>query len=172
MQLIYPTIQYKDSYLHAIEEADKDTNPFLTTIAGPKHNQSFEEFLKEKIDQANGMHLPEGWVPATELWLVDNEEFIGTVNIRHFLTEHLLRIGGHIGYWIRPTKRRIGYGKKILQLALAEAKRLGISKVLVTCDDTNIASAKIIEANGGVLENAVEVGEGHPKKRRYWISLS
>lgn len=172
MQLVYPSLQYKDSYFKAVEEAKHEVNPFMTTIARPLANQPFEAFVKAKNDQSQGFNLPEGWVPATELWLVDNDEVIGTVNIRHFLTEQLLRVGGHIGYWIRPSKRQMGYGKKILELALPQAKRLGIDKVLVTCDDTNIGSQKIIEANGGILENTVEIEEGHPKKKRYWINLA
>lgn len=93
------------------------------------------------------------------------------VNIRHSLTEHLLKIGGHIGYWIRPSKRNMGYGKKILAFSLPEAKKLGISKILVTCNDNNLSSRRIIEENGGILENIVENSKDHPLKRRYWITM-
>ena len=171
MQLVYPSVQYKASYLAAVEEAKNEVNPFLTTIAKPKDNQPFEEFVKGKTQQSQGLNLPEGWVPATELWLIDNDELIGTVNIRHFLTDHLLQLGGNIGYYIRPSQRKKGYGKEILKLGLAHAKRMGLTKVLLTCDDTNIASQKIIEANGGVLENIIPTEEGHPNKKRYWINL-
>ena len=106
-------------------------------------------------------------MPATALWLVDNGEFIGSLSLRHRLNENLLKMGGHIGYSIRPSARKRGYGTKILELALPIAKSLGIDKVLVTCDDDNTGSAKIIEKNGGVLENKVE-HEGK-LKRRYWI---
>lgn len=170
MLLIIPSIQYKDSYLEAIEEAKNETTD--TIIEKPKEGQPFDEFVKNKIEEAKGLHLPEGWVPATELWLIDDHEFIGRINIRHSLTEHLLKIGGHIGYWIRPSKRNMGYGKEILKLALPEAKKLGITEVLLTCDDTNIGSQRIIEANGGVLENTVDNGSDHPRKRRYWITQS
>lgn len=169
MILITPSIKYKESYLEAVREGANETG--LTRISKPQERQVFEEFIKNKVEEAKGLHLPEGWVPATELWLIDNEEFIGWVNIRHSLTEHLLKIGGHIGYWICPSKRNVGYGKMILQLALPEAKKLGIAKVLVTCDDTNLGSRKIIEANGGVLENIVDNGIENPKKRRYWIEV-
>lgn len=63
----------------------------------------------------------------------------------------------------------MGFGNKILEQALSEAKKLGIKKVLLTCDDDNIGSAKIIEGNGGVLENKIDV-EGKTK-RRYWIEI-
>ncbi|HEX7042315.1 MAG TPA: GNAT family N-acetyltransferase [Patescibacteria group bacterium] len=171
MQLVFPSIQYKDSYLQAVNEADVERNPFITTIARPRKDQPFEDFVKSQIDKSNGLNLPEGWVPATELWLIDNNEVIGTVNIRHFLTDPLLRTGGHIGYYIRPSKRMHGYGKAILALGLEQAKRLGLDKVLLTCDETNVGSSKIIEENGGVLENIVDTEPNHPRKKRYWITI-
>ena len=110
-------------------------------------------------------------MPQTTYWLIDNDEFIGRVSIRHTLTESLLKEGGHIGYDIRPSKRNMGYGKRILELSLPKAKELEIDKVLVTCNETNTGSKKIIEANGGILENSIEMGEGKPAKLRYWILL-
>ncbi len=117
------------------------------------------------------MNLPEGRVAASEFWLIDKDEFIGRVSVRHMLNDCLFKIGGHIGYYIRISKRKKGYGKAILKLALQKAKQLGILKVLVTCDVGNTASQKVIEANCGVLENIVETGENSPKKRRYWIKI-
>lgn len=169
MELVPPTTKYQQSYLQAVDEGKNETG--VTLISKPKESQSFEEFVKQKREEAQGLHLPEGWVPATELWLIDKDEFIGWVNIRHHLSEFLLKIGGHIGYWIRPSKRHIGYGKAILKLSLYEAKKLGITKALVTCDDTNMNSRKIIQSNGGILENIVDNGEDHPAKRRYWITI-
>ncbi len=169
MQLVAPSINYQESYFQALDEAEHEMGDTLLTA--PVENESFVMFVNHLLEHAKGLHLPEGWVPTTELWLIDRDEFIGRVNIRHQLTKHLLKIGGHVGYWIRPSKRKMGYGKTILKLALPEAKKLGITKVLVTCDDTNIGSQKIIEANGGILENIVDAGEGNPKKRRYWIVI-
>ena len=96
--------------------------------------------------------------------------FIGWLDIRHSLTEHLREIGGHIGYAIRPSERGKGYGNKILELALPKAQELGIKDVLITCDADNTPSAKIIEKNGGVFENIKTTSDGVPK-RRYWINL-
>lgn len=168
MKLIIPSTKYQQSYLKAVYEGKNETGS--TLISRPKNGQSFEKFVKNKVEEAKGLHLPKGWVPATELWLIDDDKFIGWVNIRHSLTEHLFKIGGHIGYWIRPSERNKGYGKKILKLAVFEATKLGITKILITCDETNIWSRKIIEAIGGILENVVSNGNGHPQKRRYWIS--
>jgi predicted acetyltransferase len=112
-----------------------------------------------------GRDLPRGHVPSTELWLVDGEVYLGRVSIRHALTEHLRRIGGHIGYVIRPSRRREGHGTRILQLALPHAHALGIDPALVTCDSDNIASRKIIEAAGGVLDTSIDVD-----KLRFWVA--
>lgn len=168
MKLIIPSISFQKNYLQAIDEAKNETG--ITVISKPSGGQSFKEFVKNKRNQSKGLNLPPGYVPNTELWLIDNSEFIGTTNIRHILNDHLLKIGGHIAYWIRPSKRMMGYGTAILKLALDEARKLGIDKILVTCDDTNSGSRKIIETNGGVLENIVKNGKNNPKKRRYWIT--
>ncbi len=165
-----PSVKYQKSYLQALEEGEGEVS--RTLLSKPKEGESFAEFVKNLQDMAEGLNLPAGFVPATEFWLVDNGEFIGRVSIRHSLNSNLLKLGGHIGYYIRISKRKMGYGKIILKLALLKAKKLGLTKILITCDDTNFASAKIIEENGGVLENKVEVGDNLPKKRRYWILAS
>ncbi len=87
------------------------------------------------------------------------------------MTEHLMAVGGHIGYAIRASMRGKGYGNKILELAIPEAKKLGIDRVLVTCDVTNLASRKIIEKNRGILENQVRNPETGIDKLRFWISV-
>jgi predicted acetyltransferase len=104
--------------------------------------------------------------------LIDGHDFIGNVSVRHTLTAKLLQEGGHIGYDIRPAKRHMGYGTKILQLVLPEVKKIGITKALITCDETNTGSKKIIEANGGIFENSVTSAPDKPQKLRYWITLS
>jgi predicted acetyltransferase len=169
MQLISPSIDYKREYLAALAEGKGEST--LTRLDVPSESESFVEFVQRLLDYGQGLQLPKEYVSSTELWLVDNEQFIGRVSIRHELTEHLLKEGGHIGYYIRPSKRNLGYGKQILALALLEARKLGLTKVLVTCDDDNIGSRKIIEVNGGILENIVDSEPGKPSKRRYWITL-
>jgi predicted acetyltransferase len=103
--------------------------------------------------------------PFSIFWLVAGRDFLGRLCLRHTLTPSLLRLGGHIGYVIRPSRWRQGYGTRILALGLREARSLGLERVLVTCDADNVASRRIIEANGGVLENRIE------HKLRFWIDL-
>ena len=104
--------------------------------------------------------------------MIDEGEFIGEANLRHGLTDQLKNVGGQIGYWIRPSKRQHGYGTKILEFVLKEAEKMDMDKILVTCDETNVASRKIIEANGGVFEKKTDMGSDAPKKLKFWISLS
>ena len=114
----------------------------------------------------------EGKVPDSVFFLLDDERdrLLGAVNIRHYLNDALLREGGHIGDGIRPSERRKGYGTELLRLALAECRRLGIDRVLVTCSKDNIGSAKAIRRNGGVLENEF-LNEDGEIEQRYWITL-
>ena len=111
----------------------------------------------------------DGRVPNSTFFCLDPDRdiFVGAVNIRHYLTEELLLNGGHIGDGIRPSERRKGYATAMIALALLEAKRLGIQRVLMVCDKDNIASAKSILNNGGVLENEILV-DGI-MEQRYWI---
>ena len=175
MKLVKPTTQYKESFLEALKEYQQEKAEDrldLMTLDPVILEKEFALYVTRLEEESDGKNLPEGYVPQTTYWLIDKNEFIGRVNIRHRLTPFLLRIGGHIGYDIRPTKRKLGYGTQILKLGLPKAKELGIVKALVTCNETNIGSKKIIEANGGVYENSEPQESGLPKKLRYWISLS
>jgi predicted acetyltransferase len=106
---------------------------------------------------------PVGIVPETTLWWVDGGEFLGRISVRHQLTETLRRVGGHIGYDVRPTARRRGHATAMLSAALPVAARLGIDPALVTCDVDNVASRRVIEANGGTPD------EAGGEKLRYWV---
>lgn len=110
-------------------------------------------------------------MPDSTYWLVNqNNRVIGAVNIRHRLTEKLLQTGGHIGYGIRPSERRKGYATKLLALSLEKVMELGITKVLVTCDENNIGSAKTILNNGGIEDSSFAEEDGNIV-RRFWIEI-
>jgi predicted acetyltransferase len=129
--------------------------------------QGFQEFVEWLCAQAlEDSPRPAHHVPATTLWWVDGDEYLGRLAIRHRLTPALREIGGHIGYDVRPAARRRGHATAMLRDALPIARRLGIDRALVTCDAGNIASWKVIERNGGVLEDQRE------EIRRYWVPTS
>lgn len=117
-----------------------------------------------EIRESDGIHIPDSTFFCLD---TDRNIFVGAVNIRHFLNERLLFSGGHIGDGIRPGERGKGYGTKMVALALEECDRLGIREVLMCCNRDNIASARTIVRNGGVLEN--EVTDGGTVIQRYWI---
>lgn len=123
------------------------------------------EHLEQKVEA-------DGKVPDSVFFLLDEDRdrLLGAVNIRHYLNEKLLIEGGHIGDGIRPSERRKGYATEMIRLALVECKKLGIDRVLITCDKDNIGSAKSIRKNGGVLENEFVTSDGAIEER-YWIAL-
>ena len=114
----------------------------------------------------------DGKVPDSVFFLLDVERniLLGAVNIRHYLNDFLLQFGGHIGDGIRPSERRKGYATEMIRLALIECKKLGIDRVLLVCDKSNIGSAKSIINNGGILENEF-LDEDGEINQRYWIDL-
>jgi len=170
IRLIEPTIQLKTEFLAMVEE-----HIAIGEHKNWQYDQAVEDFAKyvqDRLDWKEGRNLPEGWIPATTFWLVRGKnKLLGTSSLRHELTEHLRNVGGHIGYNIRPSERRKGYGTLILKLTLQKARELGLTRVLITCDDDNVASARIIEKNGGVLEDKIMNEERNVPKRRYWIEL-
>ncbi len=112
-----------------------------------------------------GFVPPEGRVPCTYFWIADRGQFVGYLAVRHSLNDWLLEGGGHIGFSVRPSRRREGHAGRALALALPHAARLGLERVLLTCDEDNDGSRLTIEHRGGVYEDS------RSGKRRYWISL-
>ena len=133
--------------------------------------EDFEGWLQERRDWSAGRNLPEGFVPDTYYLLVRGGRILGVIRIRHRLTDKLRVRGGHIGYDIRPSERRKGYGTRMLAMALAEARRIGLDRVMVTCDRGNVASRRVILANGGVFESEGFDPASGEMVHRYWIEL-
>ena len=174
--LVLASPAYKREYIEALREGfRRGDNRAMMPGEIDKINADFDSFLDELTRQTGDFLLPNGKrvqrVPFDICWLVKGETFIGEAGIRYSLNDWLLQIGGHVGYGIRPRHRRRGYGTLILKLGLERLHAAGIKRVLVTCYDHNIGSAKIIEANGGKLENIINDLRGGGKSRRYWIDL-
>jgi predicted acetyltransferase len=167
MRLLRPTKKYEKSWRKALKEFEKEKRRGFWNI--PNKPTHIIEYIKRTNNYSKGKNLPDYWVQADTYWLIDKNKFVGHINVRHRLTNKLKRVGGHIGYAIAPSERNKGYGNKILELVLPKVKVLKLKKVLLTCDDSNIASWKIIEKNTGKLKNIIKVKE--KKVRRYWIKL-
>ncbi|WP_258881084.1 GNAT family N-acetyltransferase [Clostridium tagluense] len=157
--------QYYD-FINEWENSGEEITPYAARLLG----MDYKSWLTHTYKIENVDTCPEHIVPAHTYFLVlENKKIIGAINIRHYLNDYLFNFGGHIGYGIRPSERKKGYGALMLSMALPIAKELGISKALVTCDKNNLGSAKTIINNGGVLEN--EVIEDGEVTQRYWIEV-
>lgn len=155
--------------IQAHRELSLDNFDFLLDSLGTyDENEDWSAYLGRLESLRRGENVPEGWVPATFLVAEVDGRIVGRVSIRHELNDYLERRAGHIGYGIRPEFRGMGYATEILRMSLDLARKLGVEKALVTCNDANVASAKVIEKCGGVLENIIETDDGE-RVRRYWL---
>lgn len=168
LSLIKPTVALRDEYLSYYKEwveSKEDMVPWVIK----KDPSDFEAMIQFLKDNEEGGNLPEGWVPDSTFWLINQDKrILGVVNIRHQLTQDLFNRGGHIGYGIRPSERRKGFATKLLSLSLEKANELGIKKALVVCDEDNTGSYKTIINNGGVPDFDFIEEDGNIIKR-FWI---
>jgi len=167
MLLVLPTPEMKDAYLDFAREW-AENNEEITPYSARLLGRSYEEWLADaKRRETRSIN---NFVTAhTYFWVDPQGMIVGALNLWHRLNDHLRRVGGHIGYGVRPSARRQGHAAAMLAAALPHARELGLTRVLVTCDQTNTGSARTILKNGGVLEN--EVADGDKTMRRYWIKL-
>ena len=167
IRLVKLTKEYKDHLEEMMQEWTSVGEKIVPYAIRKNDYRNFDYYL----DNLEITKETDGKVPDTTLFCLDMDRniFVGAVNIRHYLTKEMLVNAGHIGDGVRPTERRKGYATAMIGLALKEAKKLGISRVLMVCDKTNIGSAKSIINNGGILENEVEVNG--VVEQRYWIDL-
>ena len=172
-----PTIERKQEALDYIQEhVDYGSN--INGSGGLKDclkGKSYEEWLDDTIKYKKMKYgESDNLVPSTTFFTIreDDNKIVGMVNLRHYLNDFLKNYGGHIGYGIRPTERRKGYAKIQLYLVLIEAQKLGIDKVMVDCDKTNIGSEKTILALGGEFEREVFEKEKNVILRNYWIDVN
>lgn len=162
-----PEARYKRSYIDAIAEFQQVDGRYLS-LELRWLERSFESYLLALRQREK--HPAPGRVPESVCWLVEGDQFLGRASLRHRLNANLREIGGHIGYEIRPSQRRKGYGRLLCKLTLEQAWALGMERAMITCDESNIASRKIIEANGGVYEKSVTpLGHGDGV-RHYWVT--
>jgi predicted acetyltransferase len=157
-RLMWPTAAVRTSYLVG-EQADCLLKGNPTEWLGPA-SEDFDEFVAKQ----RGVQTRWG-VPSTFFWYVAGEYYLGTLVLRHELTPDLAEVGGHIGYHVVAPWRRQGHATRMLAAGLAECRRLGLDRVLLTCDVDNEPSRRVILANGGVADGQKQ-GED-----RFWINI-
>lgn len=140
---------YKKSYISALEEFQSEG--INLKYDKSELNKNFYKFIEELNELETKPKLELGKVKESIYWLIDKQEFIGKISIRHSLSKYLEKYDGNIGFEICPSKRKMGYGSILLRLGINQAKNLGLNKVLIMCKNSNIASIKIIEKNGSIL---------------------
>lgn len=167
--LEFPNEKHRTAYedmVHEWRSVETPTSPGRL-FAG----KDFDEFLL--IVQREPTESDQMKVPAHLFLLVDTESsrLLGAIQVRHHINHPgLIETGGHIGYGVRPNERRKGYATKMLALVIPEAKKIGLSRLLITCKDANLGSRKVIESNSGVFERTT-FDEGQ-LARRYWIEIA
>ncbi len=173
IKLMEPTTDYEEDIWQFREEiiASKDKDKFAG-CGNLEQCSSAREWIDTVRLFKNAETCPEGRVPANCYIAVREEDnrIVGVIDLRHHINTPILSTwGGHMGYYVRPGERGKGYAKKMVRQNLQHCKALHIEKVMITCDTDNLASEKVIIANGGVFEKTVEV-DGDLMKR-YWISI-
>ena len=166
MKLVEPSEEWESAFVEMASECSA-----LGDIRYELALTDFPAYLRRVAD-GRAKVQPAGRVPGTEYWLEDFGRILACVRLRFQLTGELEQEGGHVGYDVRPSMRRLGYGTQLLRLALPVLREHGIRRVRITCDDDNIGSAKIIEKNGGVLSGKETSRESGKTVRQYWIELN
>ena len=137
----------------------------------PVEIEDESEFILKLKNHAEGYDSPDGSVPCSAYWLLSRDRsLLGEIHIRHRLTPAMENYGGHIGYMVRPSERGKGYGTRMLAFALERAAAMGLERVMITCEPGNVASARVIQRNGGKLIDA-PAARGGRVASRYWIDL-
>jgi predicted acetyltransferase len=164
MRLVDPSAAWSSAFLDMARECESaGEHRYALALS------DFQAYLQRIGEGRRGEGLPAGWIPGAEFWLEDRGDIVGCARLRFSLTPDLENEGGHIGYDIRPSKRRQGYGTALLALVLVEARGRDIRRVRITCDFDNEGSIKVIERNGGKLAGTGTSPKSGKAVRQYWI---
>lgn len=174
LSLTRPTLQLFESWAEAVAEFGgmHIDGASLSDNAAADRATCEALVAKAQVQADVRVPLPDDFVRCDLYWMTDGPEVVGFIALRHELNAFLADIGGHIGYSVRPSRRALGHASSAVALTLERARELGLDQVMLSCDDDNVASARVIEGAGGVLADVRDRAEhGHPLLRRYWITL-
>ena len=170
--LVRPTKAHEADALGYIQEHRAVGEAHLHGASSLEKKPTYDDWLLHLERQSHADTVEPGWVPSTTLFAVGKTDgrIVGVIDIRHHLNDFLASYGGHIGYGVRPCERRKGYAAEMLRLGLQTCKTLGLERVMLTCNKDNIASAKTIIGQGGILEREHVHTDGETIQI-YWITL-
>lgn len=173
-KLIRPSIEYKDSYLEALAEYHAEKRYLYKDITSL--SLDFESYVEALRTDRGYAHQPyQEWVepvPETVTWLVKDDMYLGTLELRHRLNWHLEKWGGHIHFTIRPSMRKNGFGRKMLLKAIPIANHLGIDQALITIAPKSKAGRRIVESIGAKFQDELPETDQFPARRRYWLDCT
>lgn len=160
-RLVAPSVAFVPSLREAARRHGDDPQAVYSREAAALRDDEMAAHA-QRFDDHETVPQP-GRVPATDRWWVEGEEFLARIQIRHHLDPSLRGYGGHVGYHVVRDHRGRGHGTAMLAAALPVCAELGLECVLLTCDVENIASQRVIEANGGLFWDLAG------RLRRYWL---
>jgi predicted acetyltransferase len=164
-----PVVELRGAFARMLDDYDLFDPENGALYASARLN--FDAYVQSLNEEEAGANLRSGFVPCSHRWLLDGAfNIVGVVRVRHNIaTRFLAEEAGHIGYDVPPSFRRRGFGVACLKAGLAQARLLGLDRILVCADSRNIASCKIIERCGGALEEERFSPHYRCLLRRYWI---
>jgi predicted acetyltransferase len=166
-----PSVEIKDKILEFAKEGRENSGLKYPVIITKITDENIDEFLLKLNNSSKGIELKDDQVPSSWFFVFKNDDIVGTINLRHSLSEKLFYFGGHIGYFIKEQFRGIGIATKALSLCIDNAKGLGIDSLLLQCYKDNIASRRVIEKNGGIAESDFVHNESGKLVTRFWIDI-
>ena len=173
MKLVFPDMRYKEKAIQFINEF----HAYNSDISGSGsldsylEKSTYEQWLQRVIADLDIANILPSRAPSFTYFYIreEDDKIVGMINIRFVLNDFLRKEGGHIGYCIRPTERKKHYATNMLHAALEICDKLEIHEVIVSCDQSNVASAKVIQNCGGALEAEFYSETFHEIIQRYII---
>ena len=172
LEFVQPTARLHDSWLDAHDEWGSGF-----------HEDGFGPLPTDDVESSVGFAAwvrlladePESVQPSRSnamrcvyRWVVENDQVLGGIALRYGSGDVACRLG-NVGYGIKPSARRRGVATWALGQMIDQAQAVGLDRLLVVCEMDNAASAKTIEANGGVLDD--DAGSDSAGLRRYWVEI-